>query len=83
MFLIEKKFLFVLFFQGDTLILPDQVQLINPFLILVLVPLFVFVVYPLVNKCFEFTALRKMTFGLMLTGVAFIICAIVQKEQEV
>jgi len=69
-------------YLGDYLILPDQVQLINPFLILVLVPFFVFLVYPSVNKLIRFTALRKITCGFVLTGLSFMVCAIVQMEQE-
>jgi len=69
-------------YLGSVLILPDQVNLINPFLIVVLVPFFTFVLYPLINKIVRVTPLRKMTFGFFLTAVTYVICALVQLEQD-
>lgn len=58
---------------------PDQVQIINPILILVLIPIFDKIIYPLVRLCrIRVTTLRKMTIGIFLAGVAFIISAVVQ-----
>ena len=62
---------------------PDQVQIINPILILVLIPIFDKIIYPLVRLCrIRVTTLRKMTIGIFLAGVAFIISAVVQIEVD-
>ena len=45
-------------------LLPSQIQAVNPFLIIVLIPLFTYVVYPLMSKVFRLTAMRKMTIGM-------------------
>ncbi len=51
--------------------LPSQIQAVNPFLILVGIPVFTYVVYPAVGKIVEPKPLRKIGFGLFLTAVAF------------
>ena len=62
---------------------PDQVQIINPILILILIPIFDKIVYPLVRKCgIKVTTLRKMTCGIFLAGIAFILSALVQIQIE-
>lgn len=53
--------------------LASQVQSVNALMILVLVPFFAYVVYPLVNRVVRLTALRKMTAGLFLTAASFAI----------
>lgn len=54
-------------------LLPDQVQAVNPFLILTLTPLFSFVIYPLINKVYKLTAMRKIAIGLFITAFSFVI----------
>jgi hypothetical protein len=49
----------------------SQVQAVNPVLILMLIPTFTYLVYPLVGKFVEFTPLRKIGTGLFFTVVAF------------
>jgi proton-dependent oligopeptide transporter, POT family len=58
--------------------LSSQVQAINPLLILILVPLFSYVIYPAVNLVFPLTLLRKISIGLFLTVVAFGIASMAQ-----
>jgi POT family proton-dependent oligopeptide transporter len=48
-----------------------QVQAINPLLIMFLIPLFSYVVYPAVNRVVKVTPLRKVGAGLALTVFAF------------
>uniref|UniRef100_A0AC35FL66 Uncharacterized protein n=1 Tax=Panagrolaimus sp. PS1159 TaxID=55785 RepID=A0AC35FL66_9BILA len=45
---------------GNTLLLPDQIHLLNPVLCLILIPLFQVIIYPCLSKCFNVTLLRKM-----------------------
>ncbi|XP_049818947.1 peptide transporter family 1 isoform X2 [Aethina tumida] len=61
---------------GFYTILPDQMQVVNPLLILAFIPLFTYVVYPLLAKCnFVKTPLQRMAAGGVLTAVAFGISA--------
>ena len=59
--------------------LPSQIQAINPILILLFIPLFVYVIYPLLSRCMELTALRKMSIGFFVTVVAFMISAYIEQ----
>ncbi|XP_062957585.1 solute carrier family 15 member 1 [Cynocephalus volans] len=66
---------------GAIEIQPDQMQTVNAILIVILVPIVDAVVYPLIAKCgFNFTSLRKMTVGMFLASMAFVVAAIVQVE---
>jgi POT family proton-dependent oligopeptide transporter len=58
--------------------LPAQVHSVNPILILLYIPLFTYVVYPLLNRVFPLTPLRKMGIGFVLTAVSFLIPAWVE-----
>lgn len=67
-------------FPGLTL-LPAQVQLVNPALILLLVPLFTRGLYPmLARRGLAPTPLRRLLVGLLLTALATLIVAGIQHE---
>ena len=59
---------------GDAFkIKPDQIQLANPIMILLLLPLFTNVIYPLLEKCgIKVTLLRRMSLGQIITGLVSI-----------
>ncbi|XP_045423058.1 solute carrier family 15 member 1 isoform X1 [Lemur catta] len=60
---------------------PDQMQTVNAILIVIMVPIFDAVLYPLIAKCgFNFTSLRRMTVGMFLASMAFVAATIVQVE---
>ncbi|XP_045725604.1 solute carrier family 15 member 1 isoform X1 [Mirounga angustirostris] len=60
---------------------PDQMQTVNAILIVIMVPIMDAVVYPLIAKCgFSFTSLKKMTVGMFLASMAFVLAAVVQVE---
>jgi len=61
-------------------ILPSQIQAANPLLIIFLIPLFTYLIYPTLNKMIELTALKKISIGLFLTALAFAIPAIIQMQ---
>ncbi|XP_017359007.1 solute carrier family 15 member 1 [Cebus imitator] len=66
---------------GSMEIQPDQMQTVNAILIVIMVPVFDVVLYPLIAKCgFNFTSLKKMTVGMFLASMAFVVAAIVQVE---
>lgn len=57
----------------------DQIQALNPILVLILIPLYDAVIYPCFERCrLPLSALKKMTGGMFLAAVAFVICAFVQ-----
>ncbi|XP_077392484.1 solute carrier family 15 member 1 [Festucalex cinctus] len=66
---------------GALVIQPDQMQTVNPVLILTLVPIMDSVIYPLIKKCgLNFTPLKRMTVGMLLAALAFVCAALVQVE---
>lgn len=66
---------------GALTIQPDQMQTVNPILILILVPIVDGCLYPLIRKCkLNFTPLKKITVGMFLAALAFIAAALVQME---
>lgn len=68
---------------GFYTILPDQMQVVNPFLILGFIPLFSYVVYPMFAKCnFLKTSLQRMVCGGFLAAVAFGISALISLALE-
>ncbi|NXE81093.1 S15A1 protein, partial [Cochlearius cochlearius] len=66
---------------GAIQIQPDQMQTVNPILIVIMVPVVDTVVYPLIKKCkINFTPLRKITVGMFLASLAFVAAALVQVQ---
>uniref|UniRef100_A0A673IS01 Solute carrier family 15 member 1b n=1 Tax=Sinocyclocheilus rhinocerous TaxID=307959 RepID=A0A673IS01_9TELE len=64
---------------GAFIIQPDQMQIVNPVLIVIMVPIMDSAVYPLIKKChINFTPLRRMTVGMLLAALAFVAAALLQ-----
>jgi POT family proton-dependent oligopeptide transporter len=62
----------------------SQIQAINPILVMILIPFFSYVIYPLVDKLgFKTTPLRKMTAGMMLAAFSFMIVGGIQAALDV
>lgn len=55
--------------------LPSQIQAVNPLLILILIPLFSWVVYPVIDRFFPLSPLRKIGIGFFLVVPSFLIPA--------
>ncbi len=51
----------------------SQVQAVNPLFIMLFIPLFNYVVYPQASRFVTLTPMRKISAGLFLTGVSFLI----------
>ncbi|MDB6021058.1 MAG: TGF-beta receptor type extracellular region [Pedosphaera sp.] len=60
--------------------LPAQIQAVNPILILFYIPLFTYVVYPLINRVFPLTPLRKISIGFFLAAVSFLVPAWIETQ---
>ena len=56
-------------------LLSSQIQAANPALVMALIPLCTYVVYPTLGRFFELTPLRKISLGFLLTAMAFLIPA--------
>jgi len=54
---------------------PSQIQVVNPFLIMVLIPIFSYGIYPFLSKVYPLTPLRKIAIGFFVTVLAFLISA--------
>ncbi|XP_047730151.1 solute carrier family 15 member 2 [Prionailurus viverrinus] len=64
---------------GIFVLQPDQMQVLNPLLVLIFIPLFDLVIYRLVSKCgINFSSLRKMAVGMILASLAFAVAAAVE-----
>ena len=61
-------------------LLPSQIQAANPLLVMLLIPLFSYVLYPQLDKLFTLTALRKIAIGLFITVIAFTIATLAQQR---
>ena len=60
-------------------VLPSQIQAFNPFLILVLIPLFTWVIYPAIGKVITLTPLRKVGAGLFIMVISFAVISLAQE----
>ena len=58
--------------------LPSQIQTVNPIFILVLLPLFSYVIYPAINRVWRLTPLRKIGLGLFTASAAFWMVMLIQ-----
>lgn len=58
---------------------PSQFQAINPVMVMILIPLFAYGIYPALNKIFTLTPLRKMAIGMFIMVPGFAISAVIQQ----
>ena len=64
---------------GGQELLPAQISAVfNPLFILLLIPFFNYVIYPLINRVFPLSPLRKIGIGLFTMSLAFIMIAVLQ-----
>jgi POT family proton-dependent oligopeptide transporter len=54
-------------------VLPAQIQAANPLLVMLLIPVFSYWVYPAIDRIFPLTPLRKIAIGLFVAAAAFAI----------
>jgi POT family proton-dependent oligopeptide transporter len=68
---------------GPVRVLPSQLQAVNPALVLLLVPLMAWLVYPWLERTrFPLTPLRRMVLGMFLAGLSFVAVALIQLRLE-
>ncbi|XP_063790117.1 solute carrier family 15 member 2 [Pseudophryne corroboree] len=58
---------------------PDQIQILNPLLILILIPVFDLGIYPLFKLCkINLKHVPKMTIGMILAALAFAVASVIE-----
>jgi proton-dependent oligopeptide transporter, POT family len=67
----DRRFLGVIWLES-------QIQAVNPFFILVLIPVFTYGVYPAISKIYPLTPLRKIGIGFVLTAATFALSALIE-----
>ncbi|XP_029170893.1 peptide transporter family 1-like isoform X2 [Nylanderia fulva] len=68
---------------GSFVLLPDQLQAVNPLLIIIFIPIFETCIYPVFEKIHIInTPLKKLVVGGFLASVAFIAAGLVEMEIE-
>lgn len=58
--------------------LSAQIVAVNPLMIMILIPVFSFAIYPAINKVFALTALRKISIGMFVMASAFVVSALIE-----
>lgn len=58
--------------------LPAQIQVVNGLFILAMVPVFTFVIYPLMGRFFKVTPLRKIGIGLLVIASSYLVMASIE-----
>ncbi len=61
-------------------LLSAQITAANPFLIILLIPIFTYFVYPFMSRFFRLTAGRKMSMGMFLAATPFLVTAWVESQ---
>ncbi len=59
-------------------VLPAQIQAANPLLVMLLIPVFSYVIYPAIQRIFPLNELRKIGIGMFITVLSFVITTWIQ-----
>ncbi len=67
-------------FGWQTTLLPSQIPALNPIMVMILIPIFTFGIYPACEKIFktEMTPLKRMGAGMFVTAFSFVLVGIYQ-----
>jgi POT family proton-dependent oligopeptide transporter len=68
---------------GDITLAPSQLQALNPLMVMLLIPFLSFVVFPwFERKGWAPTALRRMTAGMFIAGISFLMVGAIQVAMD-
>lgn len=76
----EKMERHVSFFGWNYELLSSQIQAVNAVMILALIPIFQYAIYPAINAVWTLTPLRKIGLGIFTIGVSFLISAWIEQQ---
>jgi len=60
--------------------LPSQIQALNPLLVMILIPVFTYGLYPAISRFFPLTPLRKISIGFFVAVPAFLVPAYLESQ---
>lgn len=60
--------------------LSSQIVAVNPLMIMILIPVFSYVIYPVIHKIFPLTPLRKISLGLFVAASVFAVSALIERR---
>ncbi len=60
--------------------LASQVQVVNAFMVLAFIPLCQYVIYPMIDRVWTVTPLRKIGLGLVMIGLSFLVSAWIEGQ---
>ncbi|ACB74808.1 POT family MFS transporter [Opitutus terrae] len=60
--------------------LASQVQAVNAIMVLAFIPVFQYLIYPLINRVWTLTPLRKIGMGLIVAGLSFMVSAWIETQ---
>ncbi len=63
-------------------ILASQFAAINPILVMIMIPVFTFGIYPMMDRMYPLTALRRMGWGFMVAATGFAAAALIQYPMD-
>ena len=61
-------------------VLSSQIQAANPLLIMLLIPIFSYGIYPAINRVFTLTPLRKISIGFFIASLSFAVSAWIEQQ---
>ena len=61
---------------------PAQMQAANPFLVMILIPVFSYLIYPALNRLWTMTPLRRIGIGMFLTAGSFLVPVWIEIQLE-
>lgn len=66
---------------GGGTVLPSQIAALNPIMVMLIIPILSFGVYPVIEKMgIKITPLRKMSFGMFVAALAFVAVALIERR---
>lgn len=66
---------------GSLIVKPDQLQFLNPLLIILFIPLFKYIIYPLMKRCELRKPLQRMGIGGVLIMLSFVVAGYIEDKQ--
>lgn len=60
--------------------LSSQIQAVNPCLVMILIPVFSYGIYPAINRIFKLTPLRKISIGFFVAAGSFVVSAYIESQ---
>lgn len=67
-------------FEGE--ILPSQFSAVNPILVMIMIPIFTYGLYPFINRFYEMTPIRRMGWGFVVAASGFAAVAFIQYPMD-